>query len=217
MANIEHAAITDPQIHEPKGIAAATADQIYVSDGAGSGDWTDVADVLDASASYTLNDLINVRYESNTATSITGETWTQIPLNTVKTNNLSGVSLSSNRVTALPAGTYWVDASVPFKVTNPNSVGYNNYKAKLYNVTGSADLVIGTAETGTGDDDVSGLTTIFPTVRSLVKGVFTLASTSNVELRGWVTSNTNTTGGENTTVDDSAVHVQAELTIWRIA
>lgn len=217
MANIEHASITDPQIHEPKGIAAATADQVYVSDGAGSGDWTDVADVLDASASYTLNDLINVRYESNTGTSISGETWTQIPLNTVKTNNLSGVSLSSNRVTALPAGTYWIDASVPFTVTTPNSTGYNTYKAKLYNVTGSADLVIGTAETSFGDDDVSYLTAIFPTVRSLVKGVFTLASTSNVELRGWTTKNTVTTVGENTTVDDSAVHVQAELTIWRIA
>jgi hypothetical protein len=51
MPNVEHSAITDPNIHEPKGIAAATADQIYVSDGAGSGDWTDVANVLNASAS----------------------------------------------------------------------------------------------------------------------------------------------------------------------
>lgn len=216
MANIEHASIDDPNIHEPKGISTATADQIYVSDGAGSGDWTDISTVLDNSASYTLNDLINVRYESNTATSIPAATWTQIPLNTVKTNNLSGVSLSSNRVTALPAGTYWIDASVPFEITNPTAT-HNHYKAKLYNVTGSADLVIGTAETGTGDNDVSGTTTIFPTVRSLVKGVFTLASTSNVELRAWSTRTTDTTGGEETTTDDSAVHVQAELTIWRIA
>lgn len=217
MANIEHASIDDPNIHEPKGISTATADQIYVSDGAGSGDWTDISTVLDSSASYTLNDLINVRYEGNTATSIPAATWTQIPLNTVKTNNLSGVSLSSNRVTALPAGTYWIDASVPFEITNPTTTTHNHYKAKLYNVTGSADLVIGTAETGTGDDDVTGTTTIFPTVRSLVKGVFTLASTSNVELRAWSTRTTDTTGGEETTADDSAVHVQAELTIWRIA
>lgn len=37
---IEHNAITDPNIHEPKGIAAAIANKVYVSDGAGSGDWT---------------------------------------------------------------------------------------------------------------------------------------------------------------------------------
>lgn len=34
---VEHDDITDPKIHEPKGIAAASADQVYVADGAGSG------------------------------------------------------------------------------------------------------------------------------------------------------------------------------------
>ena len=37
---IEHANITDPEIHEPKGIAAVTsANSAYLSDGAGSGSW----------------------------------------------------------------------------------------------------------------------------------------------------------------------------------
>lgn len=39
MANVEHSAITDPNIHEPKGVAAATSGQVYVADGAGSGNW----------------------------------------------------------------------------------------------------------------------------------------------------------------------------------
>jgi len=39
MANIEHKNIPDPNIHEPKGISSATAGEIYVADGAGSGDW----------------------------------------------------------------------------------------------------------------------------------------------------------------------------------
>ncbi len=60
MADIEHSTITDPKIHEPKGIAAATADQIYVADGAGSGDWTDIDDYITA-VNWTMNDLINVR------------------------------------------------------------------------------------------------------------------------------------------------------------
>ena len=37
---IQHAVISDPDIHEPKGVAAATAGQVYVADGAGSGAWT---------------------------------------------------------------------------------------------------------------------------------------------------------------------------------
>src|SRR5689334_5768415 len=39
MANVSHADLTDPNLHEPIGIASATIDQIYVADGADSGDW----------------------------------------------------------------------------------------------------------------------------------------------------------------------------------
>lgn len=41
MVDISHKNITDPQIHEPKGVSAATSGQVYVADGSGSGDWTD--------------------------------------------------------------------------------------------------------------------------------------------------------------------------------
>lgn len=36
----EHNTLTDPQLHEPKGIATADTDQIYIANGAGSGAWT---------------------------------------------------------------------------------------------------------------------------------------------------------------------------------
>lgn len=39
MANINHEVITDPYIHEPKGVASALADKVYVSNGTGSGTW----------------------------------------------------------------------------------------------------------------------------------------------------------------------------------
>lgn len=37
--SVQHSAITDPNIHEPKGVAAAASGAIYVADGAGSGAW----------------------------------------------------------------------------------------------------------------------------------------------------------------------------------
>ena len=39
MANVQHNALTDPNIHEPKGISTATEGKVYVSNGSGSGTW----------------------------------------------------------------------------------------------------------------------------------------------------------------------------------
>tara|TARA_R110000782_G_scaffold237836_1_gene324304 strand:- start:589 stop:1059 length:471 start_codon:yes stop_codon:yes gene_type:complete len=40
MANVNHSSLTDPLIHEPKGVASASAGKVYVADGSGSGTWT---------------------------------------------------------------------------------------------------------------------------------------------------------------------------------
>ena len=42
MANVTHASLTGADLHEPKGVAAATVNQVYVADGAASGAWTTV-------------------------------------------------------------------------------------------------------------------------------------------------------------------------------
>jgi hypothetical protein len=39
MATVNHKDLTDPNIHESKGVASAAADTMYVADGAGSGAW----------------------------------------------------------------------------------------------------------------------------------------------------------------------------------
>ena len=39
MANVNHSTLTDPYLHEPKGVAAASAGSVYIADGSGSGDW----------------------------------------------------------------------------------------------------------------------------------------------------------------------------------
>lgn len=37
---VEHSTLTSTDLHEPKGVAAANADEIYIADGAASGTWT---------------------------------------------------------------------------------------------------------------------------------------------------------------------------------
>lgn len=39
---IEHKDITEPNLHEPKGVSVAAADKVYVTDGAGSGEFRDL-------------------------------------------------------------------------------------------------------------------------------------------------------------------------------
>lgn len=40
MANVLHSSLTTTDLHEPKGVAAATSGQVYIANGAGSGAWT---------------------------------------------------------------------------------------------------------------------------------------------------------------------------------
>lgn len=40
MPNVEHSTLTTTDLHEPKGIAAASNNQIYVANGSGSGVWS---------------------------------------------------------------------------------------------------------------------------------------------------------------------------------
>lgn len=35
----EHSTLTDPNLHEPKGISTASSNQVYIADGVGSGSW----------------------------------------------------------------------------------------------------------------------------------------------------------------------------------
>lgn len=39
MADIQHSALTDPNLHEPKGASTATAESFYVANGSGGGSW----------------------------------------------------------------------------------------------------------------------------------------------------------------------------------
>ena len=56
MTNIAHSALTGSDLHEPKGADTATAGQVYVSDGAGSGAWTDTGATIGLS-NFSTGDL----------------------------------------------------------------------------------------------------------------------------------------------------------------
>ncbi len=49
MANVQHVALTGADLHEAKGVAAATINDLLVADGAGSADWVNPTAVIEVS------------------------------------------------------------------------------------------------------------------------------------------------------------------------
>lgn len=62
---IQHSALTGTELHEPKGVANAGSGEVYVADGAGSGDWTNPLDNVTNLNSYELNGVIDDVSTSN--------------------------------------------------------------------------------------------------------------------------------------------------------
>jgi hypothetical protein len=125
--------------------------------------------------------LLHVRDEKADNTdggTFTSGAWRTRTLNTEVTNEISGASLAANQIT-LPAGTYEIEASAP---------GFNcgDHKAKLCNITDTADTLVGTSESAGAANNSNG--------RSLVRGRFTIAGAKVFELQHRCSSSQATNG-----------------------
>lgn len=57
MANVNHSTLTDPYLHEPKGVASASSGDVYVANGSGSGTWTAKEQLIELSLEGYLEDV----------------------------------------------------------------------------------------------------------------------------------------------------------------
>lgn len=126
--------------------------------------------------------------------------WRTRDLNTVKTNEIFGASLSSNQIT-LPAGTYYIDASCP---------GYavSRHKTRLENTTDTMTTLLGTSEhTNTTTSDT--------VTRSFIKGRFTIASEKIFEIQHRSLLTTATTGFGQAS-NFGVTEVYSIVQIWKV-
>lgn len=127
MANVPHSGLTGADLHESKGVAAATANTIFVADGAGSGSFQTLpAAAISGLANPFGASLFHIQETQAAGVSTTNSTtinsFVNHVFNTVKTNEIAGASLVANAI-LLPAGTYWVDAAMSyFQATFSGSV-----------------------------------------------------------------------------------------------
>ena len=128
-------------------------------------------------------------------------------LNTVKTNEITGASLSSNQIT-LPAGTYYIEATAP-SYRADRHVGY------LYNTTDSSITIQGIPAFG---DDTNGTVSSF----SLMTGRFTISAQKVFEFRHWIQTvgtfgfglSSAQPGTSNVT---GIISIYTDVKIWRTA
>ena len=146
---------------------------------------------------------LHVRDEKSAGTqggTFTAGAWRTRTLNTTKTNTITGASLSSNQIT-LPSGSYFIQAYAPgFRV--------DGHVAKLYNITDSSDVIIGSnASCG------SSMTTNAP---ATVFGYFTIAAQKVFELQHRSQS-TASDVGFGIRNELAIGEVYSEVFIWKVA
>ncbi len=149
------------------------------------------------------NQLLHVRQEVNAGTdsqTLSNSGANTRVLDTVKTNEITGASLSSNEIT-LPAGTYFCLASAPAYLTS-------NHQCRLFNTTDNADVLEGTTEHAWNNGYV--------TTHSFLRGRFTISGTKGFTLRHYVGQTRNDSGGGTGFTAGGSKNIYAEVMIWKI-
>ena len=68
MVNVNHSTLTDPYLHEPKGVSTASANEVYVANGTGAGAWKTVQKYVNG---YVPFDAVTPAYQHSVTTSFT--------------------------------------------------------------------------------------------------------------------------------------------------
>lgn len=207
MANVAHASLTGADLHEPKGIDTASADEIYIADGAGSGNWTPGV-IFNPFGSGLLH-VRNQQTSGIDGASLTNGAWRTRVLNTTVTNEISGASLGSNQVT-LPEGDYHIEAFCTHQ-TASTSLADVSSKLRLRNITGGTTLLV--SLNGQGFYNSGGGPSAFKAATILaLRGRFSTVGTVVVEIQDYPVIN----GTEGTAISSGEVEVYADVMFWKV-
>lgn len=214
MTNVPHSALTGADLHESKGVASAGVDTLFIADGAGSGAFKKLpATAISGLANPFGASLLHVREEQaigvSSVSTAAVNNWVPVTLNTVKTNEVTGSSLSSSQI-ILPAGSYFVEAIIPYYFKIDFSLS-PKISVRLQNLTTATTLQSSQPRVF----GLVGLATIYHIDQGTVglRGRFTLAGTSVVELQQYrvaLTLDRPAAFGQGT-------EVYAEVLIWKTA
>jgi hypothetical protein len=149
---IQHKLITDPDIHEPKGVATASAGKAYVANGTGSGSWEypsgKVHGEIYIDAGVTSQTLSGS--SAYAKLNPTGE-WT------AGVSNVLTLSPSTGVITLTEAGNYMINFWCLFSTTSLSSGTNYNFKYNLAGTNSSRTITVQKFTNGSDKLHVSAL------------------------------------------------------------
>lgn len=201
----QHRDLTGASLHEPKGVASAAANRVYVADGLGSGSWSQItSSTVDSGTLSALNPFSNqfMHVQEVQATTVAGSaastgSWETRVINTTQINLISGASLGTNRIT-LPAGTYLI-------MVQASASGVGNHQIRLRNITDAATTLVGISAASNTAEAVVTLATL--------NSRFTIADTKQFEIQHRV-SDSGFYGRPNSFGENE---VYLDAVIWKVA
>lgn len=201
-----HATLTGADLHEPKGVASAAANNLYLTNGSGSGTFVN-QNTLGGAFGGKLYHVRDQQSQNTIGQSYTALAWTTVRLNTEVVDDISA-SLTLNQI-SLPSGTYIVQGSVPYSAVS----GGEKAKLRLRNVTAGSDLILSphyVRGVASGGGFFSS-----DTMRLPIAGRFTLAATTTVELQIYSTNGVPSAGAALDLTGYPEIY--SELFIWKVA
>ena len=118
MANVNHSTLTDPYLHEPKGVASAGAGTVYVANGSGSGNWYEKTRFIGAHIAF---DAATPSYQHSVTTS---DTILDPTFVVSASNGFTGESSPNARLKY--TGTEDIDAQIVFTISSKQTGGSNH-------------------------------------------------------------------------------------------
>lgn len=170
MANVEHSALTDPDLHEPKDISTATDGEIYFADGAAGGEWRPFMEY----ATMTLNDNAGV-----TVTTI-GTSAQKLAIWDADGPSVGATpdSTTDHDITVNTAGDYYVSFHAACSTAAPADAGEYQFRLRI----NGSESATSAYKLGTRDD-FSGTTDLHDVIFS---GIVTLAASDVLTI--WIES-----------------------------
>lgn len=148
MANIQHASIPDAYLHEPKGVAGASAGKVYVSNGLGSGVWTTQTRYGEL---YIAGGTSSKTLSAASAYSILN------PTGSWQAGEVSGVTLTAanGTITVLETGVYNLSFWVVFTTDSVTAGTRYSFKYAVNGITGTRIISTGKETNGVDTLDLS--------------------------------------------------------------
>lgn len=137
MATVQHSALTDPNIHEPKGVAIAANGKVYVANGAGSGSWKFIA-------GHAYGDMyITGGATAQTLAAASAKSKLN-PTSAWTANGFQNVTIdpSNGQITVLEAGIYQLDFWIVFETAAISGGAAYNFHYAINGTSGTRKVYV---------------------------------------------------------------------------